>query len=433
MKFLHVSTGDARGAFSGAYRLHRNLIAHGHESIMLVGDKKTTDPTVVAPSKPVQFLGRQLVRIANQLLKLACGRQAQISHHLAFNFGVVPVRQMVRKLAGYKPDLIIVHYTSGFLSPEDLASLKIALQAPMALYLMDMEMLTGACHYAWSCSGYLGNCASCPVPRTPLLRPLISRQWRRRNESLGRVNPVVVAGSGWLMRQAAAGSITRHFERKQILMGIDPKVYAPRDKGELRRQFGLRENAIVMYFGAQNLADPRKGFKALEAALHQLADTLDAAERDKVVLFTVGQLDLRIVRDLPFAHVHRPYIGDPSLFAATYAAADIFICSSLEDSGPMMINESIVSGTPVAAFEMGVAVDLVVNGSTGFRVPLGDSQALAAALASFVRLSPEERARMSAACRSFGVGKSSAQGQVAAFIELAASLGRPQGRQSTDL
>ena len=120
--------------------------------------------------------------------------------------------------------------------------------------------------------------------------------------------------------------------------------------------------------------------------------------------------------------MHRSYIADPSLFAATYAAADIFICSSVEDSGPMMINESMMSGTPVAAFEMGVAIDLVVNGTTGFRVPLGDSAALASALAAFVRLEPAERARMSAACRSRALEKTSSAGQVGAFIELAKRL-----------
>jgi hypothetical protein len=419
MKFLHVSTGDVRGAFSGAYRLHRNLIAHGHESVMLVGDKQTGDPTVVAPSNTVQFLGRFLMRAANQLLKLACGRDAQVRHHFALNTGLVPVRTLVRALDGFRPDLIVVHYTSGFMSPAGLLELGTALGAPMAVYLMDMEMLTGGCHYAWDCAGYLASCENCPPARAGLLRHLIRRQWRQRKASLERIRPVVIAGSGWLARQAAASSISRDLPRRQILMGIDAQTHAPADKRELRRKFGLPEDALVLYFGAQNLGDPRKGFRHLKAALHQLAGMLEALEREKVVLFTVGKLDPGVVGFLPFTHVHRSYIADPGLFAATYAAADLFICPSVEDSGPMMINESIVSGTPVAAFEMGVAVDLVVNGVTGFRVPLGDSGALATALAAFVRLPAPDRAAMSAAARSLGVEKSSTEGQVLAFVDLA--------------
>jgi glycosyltransferase involved in cell wall biosynthesis len=85
----------------------------------------------------------------------------------------------------------------------------------------------------------------------------------------------------------------------------------------------------------------------------------------------------------------------------------------------MMINEAIVSGTPVAAFEMGVAVDLVEHGVTGYRVPLADSHALAQSLATFVRLTPQQRAAMSAQCRALGLARSSAQEQVRGIVELA--------------
>jgi glycosyltransferase involved in cell wall biosynthesis len=260
------------------------------------------------------------------------------------------------------------------------------------------------------------------VSRPGVVKAAISRQWKRRKEALDRIQPVVVAGSGWLMRQAAMSTITGAFERRLILMGIDEKVYAPGDKHALRARFGLPPDAIVLYVGAQNLGDPRKGFRYLDAALRQLEEMLDVSERTKVVLFTVGKLDPQLQGSLPLAHVHSAYITDPRLFAATYAAADLFICPSVEDSGPMMINESIMSGTPVAAFEMGVAVDLVETGVTGYRVPLADSRALAAALASFVRLPPAERAAMSTACRAVGLEKSSSSRQVRAFVDLAAQM-----------
>ena len=50
---------------------------------------------------------------------------------------------------------------------------------------------------------------------------------------------------------------------------------------------------------------------------------------------------------------------------------------SIEDSGPMMINESIMCGTPVVCFDMGVARDLVHTGRTGYRAALRDSSDLA--------------------------------------------------------
>ena len=48
-----------------------------------------------------------------------------------------------------------------------------------------------------------------------------------------------------------------------------------------------------------------------------------------------------------------------------YSKADVFVCSSIEDNGPMMINESLMSGTPVVCFDTGVGPDLI-NESTGY-------------------------------------------------------------------
>lgn len=420
MNFLHLSTGDARGAFAGAYRLHRNLLASGHQSVMLVADKKTADSTVIAPTRAVQATGRFLVRAANQILKLVSGRHSQVAHHLAINHPLVTARGLIRQLDGFRPDLVVVHYTSGFISPDALREVRLMLGVPMALYLMDMEMLTGGCHYAWQCKGYLNQCEECPVPRSRMVKFLIRRQWMQRRRSYLAAAPFIVPASGWLERQATAARLTADLSRRKILIGIDPEQYKPRAKAALRKEFRLPGHALVFYFGAQNLDDPRKGFRHLREALHALPGLLSATERESIVLFTVGKLDRQALGDLPFAHVHQPYISDPDLFAATYAAADLFICPSVEDSGPMMINESIVSGTPVAAFEMGVAVDLVHDGSTGFRVPLGDGAALASALARFVRLDIKERSAMSLQCRKSGMELCSAESQVRAFVALAA-------------
>ena len=53
------------------------------------------------------------------------------------------------------------------------------------------------------------------------------------------------------------------------------------------------------------------------------------------------------------------------LFRA-YACADLFLCPSLEDSGPMMINYGVMAYIPVVAFEMGVALDIIRHKENGY-------------------------------------------------------------------
>jgi len=63
--------------------------------------------------------------------------------------------------------------------------------------------------------------------------------------------------------------------------------------------------------------------------------------------------------------------------ASAYQAADLFVCPSIEDSGPSMINQSIMCGTPVVSFKMGVALDLVIDGKTGYIAQIKNAEELA--------------------------------------------------------
>jgi glycosyltransferase involved in cell wall biosynthesis len=69
----------------------------------------------------------------------------------------------------------------------------------------------------------------------------------------------------------------------------------------------------------------------------------------------------------------------------------------------MMINESIMCGTPVVAFEMGVAPDLVHTGQTGYRAKLKDNEDLAKGIAQILGLSKDAYDAMSNNCRELGL------------------------------
>jgi glycosyltransferase involved in cell wall biosynthesis len=85
-----------------------------------------------------------------------------------------------------------------------------------------------------------------------------------------------------------------------------------------------------------------------------------------------------------------------------FSASDLYVSTSLEDSGPLMINMSIMSGTPVVSFAMGVAFDLV-NEHTGALVPLGDADLLAAKMFSCLNDEQFKNGTISKECRSFAM------------------------------
>ena len=100
-----------------------------------------------------------------------------------------------------------------------------------------------------------------------------------------------------------------------------------------------------------------------------------------------------------FSITNLGYVNYPVL-AKAYQAADVFVCPSLEDSWPTMINQSIMSGTPVVSFLMGVAPDFIIKGQTGYSAELKNSKDLAYGLKCILDLNKRQQLEYSNSCRS---------------------------------
>ena len=59
-----------------------------------------------------------------------------------------------------------------------------------------------------------------------------------------------------------------------------------------------------------------------------------------------------------------------------FAAADVFLFTSLEDNLPIMVQEALAAATPVVGFAAGGVPEMVDHGKTGWLCPVGDQGAL---------------------------------------------------------
>ena len=75
------------------------------------------------------------------------------------------------------------------------------------------------------------------------------------------------------------------------------------------------------------------------------------------------------------------------------AASDVFVLPTLSDPLPLVVQEAMSVGTPVVATLSGGCSDMVVDGETGYLVPVSDPEALADAIVSLMD-SPESRIQM---------------------------------------
>lgn len=422
MQFFHVAAADHGGAGIAASRMHQGLRELGHRSRLAVFDGRTGDPDVIAIGEDSRaFRARRWLRKAS--LKLTSDPDYYFQDQ-ALSIGPDPAELLSR--ANSRPDVIVVHFISHFLAAEDILALQRATGAPVIWHLLDMALMTGGCHYAWRCDGYMQSCGNCPALHWHGRGSDISaRTWQSKSNAMQQTRGWVVAGSSLLASQAAASSLFGRRRIETLLLGVSPDTFAPGNKSALRQLLGMPSAERVIFFGAQRFDQRRKGMPLLLTALLSLADNWPDGTALPMLLSAGNATDFAPLRERGYSLIDLGYVGTATL-AQAYAAADVFACPSIEDSGPMMINESMMSGTPVVAFRMGVAEDLIDSGANGVVATLGDDASFAAGLREVLLWSATQRGNASASCRHVALEKCTPATQLARFADIARALVRSE-------
>lgn len=426
LRILHLAAADHGGAGVAAWRIHDALRQRGHQSRMLVLERRTNDNDVLDLGQGrSSYRWRRLA--VKAWLRLASRPDPYFQDQdLSVGLDVEAALQTL----GMRPDVIVVHYISHFLAANDVLALHKATGASVIWHLLDMGLLTGGCHYAWECMGYKQRCGHCPALR--LHRPgadLSRRIWLNKSKATAETPGCVIAGSSLLEQQARMSSLFVGRHVQTLLLGVSDQTFKPQDQSGLRVELGVGDAQQLIFFGAQKFNQRRKGMSLLLKALENLASIWPVGRALPVLLSAGNATDFSPLRRLGFKLIELGFIGTPVL-AKAYAAADIFVCPSIEDSGPMMINEAMMSGTPVVAFRMGVAPDLIEDGVTGVIAPLGDVTALAKGMTHMLLQDESEHRICRQRCREVALSRCEAGRQAARFAGIAQDLVKSHGRQS---
>jgi len=323
----------------------------------------------------------------------------------------------ILKKSGFTPDVIIILFMPKFLSFKNIYELNQITKAPIFLYLMDMAPMTGGCHYAWNCKAYEKQCGECPALFSDNKLDQSHINWVFKKEFVEKTNITVIAGTEWTFQQLKISSIFKDRQKHKLLLPIDQNVYKPANKKSIRKQLDLPLDKKVIFFGAVSIHEKRKGFKQLIEALNILNKQLSDKDKKNIHLAIAGNGSVGFIKYLPFSYTLLGYLSHTELPKA-FQAADVFVSPSIEDSGPMMINQSIMCGTPVVAFEMGIALDLVHTGKTGYRTKLKDSEDLANGIKYILDLKELDNKKMSENCRKIGFELCHPKKQTEKYIKL---------------
>jgi glycosyltransferase involved in cell wall biosynthesis len=125
----------------------------------------------------------------------------------------------------------------------------------------------------------------------------------------------------------------------------------------------------------------------------------------------------------PGVRVHRGLQPNSSDLIALYHDADVFCLPTLGDCLPMVLCEAATMGLPLVSTDVGAISEVVQDGRTGRLVPVGDSDALAAALADLIR-DDDTRRRLGETARHSVRSDFDAAKSAARLVDLLADVAR---------
>jgi glycosyltransferase involved in cell wall biosynthesis len=407
MNIVHISAYDIQnGAAKAAYRVHTAMREAGHQSKMIVLNKGSQDHDVVeAEKKKIWHL--RLMKLFRMLPLFKIDRPS--TNHW-FDLDTEPDIRIpsLYRGAGDNVHIVCLYLLRNMLSVKRLASVYQQLRCPVVWVLMDMAPLTGGCHHPLECERYKEQCGQCPQLSQPGERDRSRVIWEKKKKYLQHLPITFVAPTHWLVNRIQESSLFGKHRVDKIPLALDSGIFRPFAKTVARDLLRIPQEKKIIFFGSSFLADERKGMSYLHKALERLRVTLNssgsgAIKNKDIFLLIAGRNESKLIDSLSFSYRQVGFIKDDLVMALAYQAADVFVCPSIYDAGPMMIPEAMLCGTPVVAFDTGGAPDLIKTMETGYLAKFKDAEDLAMGINRV--LSSERLSMLGEAARKAAVEK----------------------------
>lgn len=433
MRFLHVNQIASRGGAAGVcIALHRALLKSKHESIVVVGCKTT--PTIgvceIDNDRYRSLWGRFWMRIARKLntysgrirgahrvserwLPRVASPRRFISWwngHEDFDF---PGTRHLFDQIPYAPDIIHFHNLHG--DYFDLTELPRLSQAvPAVLTLHDAWLIAGHCAHSFSCERWKIGCGDCPRLDIPpvLRRDGSAFNWQRKQAIFQTCRLSVVCPSVWLADKVSQSFLMAAITRLIVIPnGVDIRVFMPGEKAVARADLGWPQEVFIVSTAASGVR--QNVWKDLATMRQALLLLGESASTLPVKFFAIG--DTAPAEQI--GNVTIEFVPYRDSLVECYQASDVYLHAATADTFPSVILEAMACGIPVVATAVGGIPEQIVEGETGFLVPVGNAFALAERLGQ-LRQAPELARSMGRAARQRVLEKFSLESMVAKYTQV---------------
>ena len=382
MKIVHLNTHAYGGAAVVARRLHLAALAAGFDSQLITKYGLRSDHTAGYRALRNARLWYALRERAAQPRVYRIGKfvQQRLQHRNLANrpagyeiFSPLNARRQDADCTErFDPQIIHLHWVAGFVDHVDFFARNRSRKFVWTLH--DMNPITGGCHHADGCLGFMAGCQQCPQLAGTIDPTYASLVLRSKQEALAVLRDdqlVITAPSEWLLELSRRSAVLGRFRHVHV---PNPGLRAEAEavsRDASKRQLGLPLDRKIVLFVSENLRKARKGVDLLFEAGRALAG------RAAVQFVGVGH-PTDAPADLAVKFTGR--LADENLLRAYYRAADVLVNPSMMENSPLTIVEALSCGTPVVGFDVG-GVGELVRAERGVLVQERSVAALADALA----------------------------------------------------
>ncbi len=361
MKIVQINVASYGSTGRIMYQIQEKAISEGFEAMSFYG--RGSKPDVEGSSE----------KIGDQISVGLHAFRARFFDKMGHG-SVMNTKKLVKKLKAIKPDVVHLHNLHGY-----YINLKVLFKylkesgIQVVWTLHDCWPITGGCAYflECGCDKWKEGCYKCTqtdmYPKRYVDKSkreyIFKKKLFRSLENLTITTP-----SAWL-GEVVSHSFMNDYPVKVVHNGINIDVFKPFDQEIIkttREWLGIPEDG-KMILGVANIWDERKRMSALLKLAVDLKD-----QNVKVVI--VGLSDKQKAA-LPEGIVGITRTQNQDQLARIYAAADVFVSASVEESFSLVVGEAMACGTPIVCVDGGGCKELISD-DIGIVVPRDDREAL---------------------------------------------------------
>jgi glycosyltransferase involved in cell wall biosynthesis len=299
-----------------------------------------------------------------------------------------------------KYDMIITLFWANMITTKMLTDVYNRLHCPIFIFTIDMFFMTGGCYYFMDCRRFFESCGMCPGLNSSNSEDQTHKNFMIKKTFYQSIEYILCAGNTWIYNWALRSPLLHQSAVKKVAAPINEETFQALDKNNSRKELHLNPSkTFIMFAGSAHLGVKRKGFDILVQSVNNFVSKLSQSEKDNVLLLLAGNSSIDNIQNYFQIDVHTLGYLDTNNLVKAYSSADCFLCTTLEDAGPTMVIQSLMCGTPVIAFEMGVALDIVITGVTGYLAKYKDVDDYTKGIQEIYSYTDIERTKICFNCR----------------------------------